>query len=143
MQINSRSLHYRFNSLVQSDKFTDRALCGRFTTCSYIRTCLYSLLKGAFNSVVGLLLAIIVSWILGSALIVPVLIFFFDSHPIDLFIVPTVAVWGCVVVGLAVLFIKQVKERLKKSFKPSTTRSVFVQAIVDKHNKFCTRVEVV
>lgn len=143
MQINSRSFHYRFNEFVQSDKFTDRAHRGRFTTCSYIRTCLYSVLKGAFNTVIGLLLTLMVGWIFGSALIVPILIFFFGGHPTDLFVAPAVLVWACVLVGLAMLFLKQVKERLKKSFKPNTTRNVFVQAIVDKHNKFCTRVEVV
>lgn len=79
MKISSKSMHYRFNALVQKDKFTDRAECGRFTTCSYIRTTIASLFKGAFHCLLVATLAVMGVWVALSALIVPFYIWLTSS----------------------------------------------------------------
>lgn len=142
MKITNTSWHYRFNKLVQQEKFTNRAERGRFTTCSYIRTTITSLFKGAFNCLLVVVLGILVSWVALSALIVPFYIWLTSTVPTDAFLVPCVLVWVVVALGLVVALCKQLKERLEEKFE-GYQPNVFVQAIKDKHNKFCTRVEVV
>ena len=142
MKISNTSWHYRFNKLVQQEKFTDRAECGRFTTCSYIRTTIASMFKGAFNCLLVVVLSMLIAWLALSALIVPFYIWLSSSIPQDIFMVPCVLIWCIAVLGLVIALGKQIKERLEEKFE-GYQPNVFVQAIKDNHNKFCTRVEVV
>ena len=73
------------------------------------------------------------------------IILYMGKLPYELPAVLCLIGWLAVIIALAILFIKQVKEwienaRLKAGSKPSKEPNVFVQAIIDKHNKFCTLV---
>ena len=142
MKINASSWHYRFNSFVQEDRFTYNADRGRLTTCSYIRTTIFSVFQGIFKSIVLLLISLLALLFVGSMIGVPISILF-GYVPADVFVGPAAICWIVATFGLLLLFIKQLKERFSASFEPDSEPNVFFQAIRDKHNKFCTRVEVV
>ncbi|MNI46901.1 hypothetical protein D3C73_1013890 [compost metagenome] len=59
--------------------------------------------------------------------------------------VTCVVAWVFTAAVLLIVLLGQIKEwiqnlEFKTSDRPSKEPSVFVQAIIDKHNKFCTRV---
>lgn len=141
MKISSSSWHYRFNAKIQSDKFTNRAECGRFTTCSYIRTCIASVFQGAWYAFLICFLAVFIACVLGSAIWVPISIFFMSGTPTGFPLAAALIVWILIAIGLLVLMWKQVKPYY--NVKVHQEPNVFFQAIKDHHGKFCTRVEVV
>lgn len=139
MNISSTSWHYRFNKFVQGYAFSDRALRGQFTTCSYIRTLIFSMISGATKAVVTFLLGVLAATFVLSGIIVPILIWFTDIQPAEPFGPFALIFWGIVA------FCLLTKERIKRinwDRKPKEP-NVFIQAIKDKHDKFCTRVKVV
>lgn len=141
MKISNQSLHYRFNKLVQGNNFVDRVYGKRFTTCSYVRTTLFSLMKGGVNCLLFLILACFAVFVVGSAVGVPLIIMFSTYVPADPFIGVCGIIWVLVVLFLLNSLFGQIRKRMKDSFRRYEP-NVFVQAIRDKHNKFCTRVEV-
>lgn len=144
MKISKASWHYRFNRLVQGDAFVDRARRGQFTTCSYIRTIIFSVIAGITKAVVCAILGALVATAAVSAIVVPILVWFTGIQPAEPFVGMAVFMWGVVALILVVVTAKLTKDRLKRvnwSRKPKEP-NLFIQAIKDKHNKFCTRVEV-
>lgn len=141
MKISSTSLHYRFNAKVQSDKFTDKAERGRFTTCSYIRTSLYSVVQALWFTFVAFLASFLVLWVVGSAIWVPISIFFLNGTPVESALAAAAVFWVLVGIALAVMTFKFINARYIAPVLKEP--NVFIQAIKDNHNKFCTRVEVV
>ena len=127
MKINASSWHYRFNSFVQEERFTWKADRGRLTTCSYIRTTIFSVFQGIFKSVVLFMVGLFALWFVGSMIGVPIGILF-GYVPLDVFIGPAVICWVLVAFSLVLLFIKYTKERFSASFEPNGEPNVFFQA---------------
>lgn len=145
MNISNLSWHYRFNKFVQGNAFVDRAFAGRFTTCSYIRTLIFSAISGVTKGLVVTLIGILVASVVLSGIIVPILVWFTDIKPAEPFGPFAIFFWGVVVFILLFLTAKFTKERLKRIKWVSQKKepNIFMQAIKDKHDKFCTRVKVV
>lgn len=141
MQISNRSWHYRFNAKIQSDTFTNKAACNRFTTCSYIRTTIYSVMQALWFTFLACVVAAFVGGALGAALWVPFSIFFMNGVPNEVAVVTACVVWALIAFGLAVLTWLFIKPRFVEPMLKEP--NVFIQAIKDHHGKFCTRVEVV
>ncbi|MNE31037.1 hypothetical protein D3C80_1245830 [compost metagenome] len=142
MKINSRSWHYRFNAKIQRDKFTDRVRCGRHTTCSYIRTTIYSAMQALWFTFILCIIVAFVAFFLGSAIWVPIAIFFLNGVPGGMSIAAAGIVWVLVAIGLGYLTYKFLPAYLPKR-DPNKEPNVFIQAVKDQHNKVCTRIEVV
>lgn len=143
MKISKDSWHYRFNDF-SNDNFSYRFSKGQYTTCSYIRTTIASTFASLFKGFVILCMLAMVLGIVGSMIVVPFMIFM-GSMPPELPTVTCVVAWVFTVAALIILLIGQTKEwiqnlEFKTSDRPTKEPSVFVQAIIDKHNKFCTRV---
>jgi len=142
MKISSKSWHYRFNLKIQGEKFEHKAECGRFTTCSYIRTCIASVIQGAWFAFLICIIAALAIFIVGSAIWVPISIFFLGGIPTGSPLAAACIVWALIALGLLVLMWKQ-QVRPYYNAKVHQEPNVFIQAIKDKHGKFCTRVELV
>lgn len=141
MQINKLSWHYRFNAKIQQDKFTDRIRCGRHTTCSYIRTTIFSALQATWFAFLACVCIVVVAFVLGSAIWVPISIFFLNGVPAGIAVGAACAVWVAVAIGLGYATYKFLPKFFPRD--PQKEPNVFVQAIKDQHNKVCTRIEVV
>lgn len=142
MKVNKRSWHYRFNAKIQQEKFTWRVRDGRHTTCSYIRTTIYSALMALWFAAVFCIIGSIVGLAVGCMIVVPIIIFFFDGAPAEEFAFISALMWALVAFMLAVLTWKFLPKYLPKR-DPNKEPNVFIQAIKDNHNKVCTRIEVV
>lgn len=143
MKIAKTSWHYRFNRF-NNEKFEDRFNYGCYTTCSYIRTTLASIFASIFKCAVLLCVAGVILWVAGSMLAVPVMIYM-GLMPYELSAVVCMIGWIFVVSALIVLLFGQIKEwirnlKVKSGDRPKKEPNVFVQAVIDKHNKFCTLV---
>lgn len=144
MKISSQSWHYRFNRLVQGHSFSERARRGQFTTCSYIRTIIFSMISGATKALVVAIISALLATAIISAIVVPILVWFTSVQPAEPFVGFAVFMWIVVAVVLLFITTKYTKDAIKKvnwTRKPKEP-NLFIQAIKDKHNKFCTRVEV-
>lgn len=144
MKISKDSWHYRFNNF-NNDNFDYRFNKGVYTTCSYIRTTIASFFAFGFKCFAILCALAFVLWIVGSMIYVPAMVYLGATSINELLAVPCIVGWVAVIVVLAVLFANQVKEWIhnlsaKLDDRPTKEPNVFVQAIIDKHNKFCTRV---
>lgn len=144
MKISKNSWHYRFNDF-NNDNFSYRFEKGVYTTCSYIRTTIASFFAFGFKCTAILCALALVAWIIGSMVGVPLMVFMGATSLSDVFVVPCVVGWALTVLILFVTLVAQIKEwfqnlEFKTSDRPSKEPNVFVQAIIDKHNKFCTRV---
>lgn len=145
MNISSTSWHYRFNKFVQGHAFSERALRGRFTTCSYIRTLIFSMISGVTKSIVVAIISVFFATAIISGVVIPILIWFTSVQPAEPFNFMAILFWGCVAFCLLFAFCKFTKDRIKRinwDRKPKEP-NLFVQAIKDKHDKFCTQVKVV
>ena len=142
MKINKQSWHYRFNAKIQRDLFINRARAGRHTTCSYIRTTLYSVVQGLWFCFLLCVVAAIVAIGLGSMIWVPISIFFLNGAPAGEFAVIAFVMWVAFAILLGYLTYKFMPNIMPKR-DPYKEPNVFFQAIKDQHNKVCTRVEVV
>lgn len=142
MKIATSSWHYRFNRF-NNENFEARFQRGRYTTCSYIRTTLASILASIFKGFIILFFAAVILGVAASMLAVPVIIFM-GMTPYEMPMMTCVVGWAFAIAALTILFIAQVKEWLEsiefRDSKPKKEPNVFVQAIIDKHNKFCTLV---
>jgi len=144
MKISKDSWHYRFNDF-SNDNFSYRFSKGTYTTCSYIRTTIASFFATLIKCVFVLCIAGMALWIVGSMIGVPIMIYMGITSISELIGVPCIIGWIAVIVVLAALFASQAKEWVhnlsaKLEDRPKKEPNVFVQAIIDKHNKFCTRV---
>lgn len=143
MKIAKTSWHYRFNK-ANNENFTYRFANEHYTTCSYIRTTMASMFACLFKILFFLIVGCFVLFWAGSMIGVPIILYM-GKLPYELPAIMCLIGWAAVAFALTVLFVKQVKEwienaRLKAGSKPSKEPNVFVQAIIDKHNKFCTLV---
>lgn len=144
MKISKNSWHYRFNDF-NNDNFTYRFENGVYTTCSYIRTTIASFFAFAFKCAFLLCIAGIILWIIGSMIGVPVMIYMGVTSIHELLVGPFIVGWLAVIVVLIITLAKQIGEWIDArgttfNNRPKKEPNVFVQAIIDKHNKFCTRV---
>jgi len=143
LKIAKTSWHYRFNKF-NNDNFESRFNRGHYTTCSYIRTTLASMLAATFKCAVILCVAAVILWVIGSMVVVPFVVFM-GIMPYDLAAVTCVMGWIFLVGGLFILLVNQINEWIKNieyktNDRPKKEPNVFVQAVIDKHNKFCTLV---
>lgn len=144
MQISKTSWHYRFNNF-QNDNFVHRFNKGQYTTCSYIRTTIASIFAGMFKSFIILCVLGMALGIVASMIVVPIMVFMGATSIPELPAVTCVVAWIFAIAVLIILLMSQIKDwfqnlEFKTSDRPTKEPSVFVQAIIDKHNKFCTRV---
>lgn len=144
MQISKTSWHYRFNKW-QNDNFSSRFNRGHYTTCSYIRTTIASTFACLFKAWIILLVISCILGLIGCMVVVPIMIFLGSASIPELPGVMCVVGWLMVIVILAIVLVNQIKnwiDNLETKFKdrPVKEPNVFVQAVIDKHNKFCTRV---
>lgn len=142
MKISKSSWHYRFNKFMDDD-FTYEFSEGQFTTCSYIRATIGSMFTALFKSVVLMIFGAFGLFFVGSMIGVPIVVFL-GKVPYELSAILCIVGWAFAAAGLLVLFAKQVQEWMKarrsKTGAVKKEPSVFVQAIIDKHNRFCTLV---
>ena len=142
MKIAKTSWHYRFNRF-NNENFEDRFNYGMYTTCSYIRTTLASMFSALFKCCVLLVVACFILGMLGSMIVVPILIFMGTTPP-ELPTIVCAICWSFTIGALLILLAGQIKEWVEnlkyKSARPKKEPNVFVQAVIDKHNKFCTLV---
>lgn len=142
MKIAKTSWHYRFNRF-NNEKFEERFEFGCYTTCSYIRTTLASMFAALFKCCILFGVACFILGMLGSMIVVPILIFM-GTIPYELPTIICVIGWAFAIGALIILLTSQIKDwvsNLKfKSDRPKKEPNVFVQAVIDKHNKFCTLV---
>ena len=144
MKISKDSWHYRFNDF-SNDNFSYRFSKGQYTTCSYIRTTIASTFASLFKGFIILCIIATILGVVGSMIAVPVMVFMGMTSIPELPAVTCVTGWVAVSVVLFVILVNQIKEwiqniEFKTSERVKKEPSVFVQAIIDKHNKFCTRV---
>lgn len=144
MKIAKTSWHYRFNRF-NNENFEDRFNFGCYTTCSYIRTTLASIFASIFKGAIILAVISMLLGILGSMLVVPVLIFMGATSIPEIPGVTCVVGWAFTIFVMVVILAGQIKEWIKNlefktSDRPKKEPNVFVQAVIDKHNKFCTLV---
>lgn len=145
MKISKNSWHYRLNSS-SNEHFAYWFDRGRYTTCSYVRRTLMSLAVTFFKGAVILAGALTLLGVLYSMIAYPI------SHYLGYAtnqIVEAMALVGWIFTIIGVLFgiiytIHSWAEKRARKSKPFERRKkehgVFVQAIIDKHNKFCTLV---
>lgn len=143
MKIAKTSWHYRFNKF-NNEHFEHRFDRERYTTCSYIRTTLASMFSATFKCAVILCMAAVILWVIGSMLAVPFVVFM-GVMPYELAGVTCVVGWAFLVSALIIMLIGQIKEwieniEFKTNDRPKKEPNVFTQAVIDKHNKFCTLV---
>jgi len=143
LKIAKTSWHYRFNKS-NNENFTYWFANEHYTTCSYIRTTIASMFSCLFKILFFLFIGGFILFVVGSMIGVPIILYM-GKLPYELPGILCVIGWGFAIAGLVVMFIKYTKEwienaRLKAGSKPSKEPNVFVQAIIDKHNKFCTLV---
>lgn len=143
MKIAKTSWHYRFNNFNNSS-FEHRFDRGRYTTCSYIRTTIASFLSAIFKGFIILIVAAFAALMVGCMIVTPISIYL-GINPYDVFGFLCVVGWVIVTIGLTVAFVSDVTERCRNFQFKATERvkkepNVFVQAVIDKHNKFCTLV---
>lgn len=145
MKISKASWHYRLNAS-SNEHFTYWFDRGRYTTCSYVRRTLTSLTATVFKGTVIAAGILTLLGLLCSMIAYPV------AHSLGYVtspIVEAMALVGWTFTALALLFglfytiHKWLEKRRDTSMWPKRTKKehgVFVQAIIDKHNKFCTMV---
>lgn len=141
MKITKDSWHYRFNNW-QNAMFEYHFDTGRYTTCSYIRTTIGSAFSAFFKGLTALCFLGIFLFIAGSMLIVPAMVFMGQMPP-EMPAVVCVTSWAIAAFVLLILFVRYTTEWFesrRNSSSQSKEPNVFVQAIIDKHNKYCTRV---
>lgn len=145
MKISKTSWHYQLNRNTNEhfEYWFDR---GRYTTCSYVRRTAASVLVTLFKGTV----------ILAGILTLIAVLYSMVAYPISHYlghatnqVVEALAVVGWIFAVIAALFVivyttqRWVEKRASKSRpfeRRKKERSVFVQAVIDKHNKFCTLV---
>lgn len=143
MKIAKTSWHYRFNRF-NNEHFEDRFNYGCYTTCSYIRTTLASMFSALFKCAVILCVAGLILWVIGSMIVVPIVIYM-GMMPYEMAGAFCLVGWIFTAAALATLLFGQIKEwikniKFKTDDRPKKEPNVFVQAVIDKHNKFCTMV---
>lgn len=144
MKIAKTSWHYQLNrnSNEHFEYWFDK---GRYTTCSYVRRTLVSMLALMFKSIMCLAGLATIVFVVGSMLVVPVMLYM-GHKPHDIPGIMCLIGWIFAIMFSLFVILSKVKEILERpSRKPFKARKkkehgVFVQAIIDKHNKFCTLV---
>lgn len=145
MKISKASWHYRFNRFVQREDFRYNIEAGRYTTCRYVRTTAHSVLKSVVLTIGAIAIAVVLLFMLFSMFNVPYQYMFGNSAGLEeKDIVAAVVCWFMVFAVSATSTVTEIKKYMNKrssTLKPKQ-RSVFTQAIIDQHDKICTRVEV-
>jgi hypothetical protein len=148
MIISKNDWHYRFNKTFGSSDFEVKAQNGRYTTCSYIRQFLYSLLRALLALSMFSFLAAFVIWLVGSMIGVPIAIYMGFVFPAKGFLAGSVGLCGAgwLFTGafLTYLLAEQIGTGLKNKLEAyETKKGLLAQAREDKKKGFCTFVEVV
>lgn len=143
MKISKDSWHYRLNDIIQGYSFRDRARNRKFTTCTYIRTTVRSLIQGLLYAVLLVALALGAGALIGLMLYVPLAaVSGWVIHPG--FIVPAVVGWGwAAIFGIVWVFGKigpYIRERLSDRYERKL--SILEQRVKDGKEGICTIVEV-
>jgi sterol desaturase/sphingolipid hydroxylase (fatty acid hydroxylase superfamily) len=137
MQISKSSWHYRFNAWMQ-ESFQSRSRNEIFTTCSYIRTTIFSGIIGFFKLLMSLLGVIFVIWAVVGVVYLPFLIFG-SVGEVEPLIVGGVIGWGAI--GIVVACI--VADKLTPFWQARKERKIALlkQAMLDNKAGICTIIE--
>lgn len=143
MKISKNSWHYRMNRW-NDDDFVAKFKAGRYTTCSYVRVTIGTILALFVKIAALLAIASLIGFVVGSMFVVPTLVYM-GIAPYELAGIMCVAGWIMTICFLVYALIDQIQMWLKHRAesaedRPKKEPNVFVQAIIDKHNKFCTLV---
>ena len=144
MKIAKTSWHYRLNNNT-NEHFAYWFDKGRYTTCSYVRRTIASMFVVLFKSLLMLGGICTLGAVVVSMIAVPISLYM-GIKPHDIPGILCLIGWVfALMLSLFVVFSKAKDIIDRASVKPFKTRKkkehgVFVQAIIDKHNKFCTLV---
>lgn len=143
MKIAKSSWHYRFNNW-SNQFFAHKCERGHYTTCSYVRTTIASMLSVLFKGLILLFLFGGFCFVSGSMIIVPI-ISLMGHAPYEAAAVFCVCGWIAAAFDAVAFLLNRAQKWIKNSAdKENASKkepSVFIQAIIDKHNKFCTLVK--
>lgn len=137
MQISKSSWHYRFNDWMQ-DSFKWRTNKEIFTTCSYIRTTIFSLIVGLFKLFAIALAVGVGGWLLVGVAYLP--FFAFGSvGELEPLVVGGVLGWGIIGVVLSCI----VADKLTPFWQARKERKIALlkQAMLDNKAGICTIIE--
>lgn len=137
MQISKSSWHYRFNAWMQ-ESFKSRSRNEIFTTCSYIRTTIFSFIVSLVKLLwiaLGIILAVI---IVAGIVYIPFLIFG-SVGKVEPLIVGGIIGWG----GLLIAGVALLADKLTPFWQERKERKIAVlkQAMLDNKAGICTIVE--
>lgn len=137
MQISKSSWHYRFNAWMQ-ESFKSRSRNEIFTTCSYIRTTIFSFIVSLVKLLwiaLGIILAVI---IVAGIVYIPFLIFG-SVGKVEPLIVGGIIGWG----GLLMAGVALLADKLTPFWQERKERKIAVlkQAMLDNKAGICTIVE--
>lgn len=137
MQISKSSWHYRFNAWMQ-ESFSSRSRNEIFTTCSYIRTTIFSFLIGVLKLLICILSAIVVVDVVVGIIYLPFLIFGTVGE-VEPLVVGGIIGWG--VIGIVIAAI--VADKLTPFWQARKERKIAMlkQAMLDNKAGICTIVE--
>lgn len=141
MQISTSSWHYRFTDTFIAS-FAGKCKRGQHTTCSYIRAVFYALCACLLSTAFFGGLAVFATFIIGSMISVPVMIFFFELVKIpEVMLVSATMGWIAVSIALSIYLIGLL---MKYGSEWSEKRhSLMIQAMQDKKDGICTIVRIV
>lgn len=137
MQISKSSWHYRFNAWMQ-ESFRSRSRNEIFTTCSYIRTTLFSLIVGVFKLFWVVLAAIFAVVVVAGIVYLPLLIFG-SVGEVKPLIVGGIIGWG----GLLVAGVVLLADKLTPFWQARKERKIAAlkQAMLANKAGICTIIE--
>lgn len=148
MIISKKDWHYRFNNTFGSTDFEMKARNGRYTTCSYIRQTLYSMIRALAAGSMLAFLAAFAIWLVGSMIGVPIAIYMGFVFPAKGFLATSLGLCGAGWLLTGAILTYMLAERIGNAAKNKleayeTKKGLLAQAREDKKQGFCTFVEVV
>lgn len=137
MQISKSSWHYCFNSWMQ-DSFKYRARNDVFTTCSYIRTTIFSAIVGLFKIFAMILAVFVAIWMVAGVVYLPFFVFGTVGE------LPPLVVGG--IMGwsfLAIVAVACLMDKLSPYLKRRKEKRIALlkQAMLDKSAGICTIID--
>ncbi len=137
MQISKSSWHYRFNAWMQ-ESFKSRSRNEIFTTCSYIRTTIFSFIVGLVK-LLWIALAVILAVIIVAGIVYLPFLIFGSVGKVEPLIVGGIIGWG----GLLMAGVALLADKLTPFWQERKERKIAAlkQAMLDNKAGICTIVE--
>lgn len=137
MQISKSSWHFRFNAWMQ-ESFRSRSRNEIFTTCSYIRTTIFSFIVG-FVKLLWIALAATLAVIIVAGIVYIPFLIFGSVGKVEPLIVGGIIGWG----GLLIAGVALLADKLTPFWQERKERKIAAlkQAMLDNKAGICTIVE--